>query len=76
MARTRMWVFESDQYGMTDRKFSIDDPICVPRIGEFVDSDDVGGWVDHVQYMYNTRYGAQDRNNIGLVINVSLKRTR
>ena len=54
MSRTRMWIAETDQYGMTDRKFSVDDPLHIPRVGEFIDSDSVGGWVDHVQYYYNT----------------------
>lgn len=54
MSRTRMWIAETDQYGMTDHKFSVDDPLHIPRVGEFIDSDSVGGWVDHVQYYYNT----------------------
>lgn len=54
MSRTRMWIAETDQYGMTDIKFSVDDPLHIPRVGEFIDSDSVGGWVDHVQYYYNT----------------------
>lgn len=72
MSRTRMWVFESDQYGTTDKKFSMDDPLHIPRVGEFVDSDKAAGWVDHVQYMYNLR-GCRE---FGLIINVSLKRTK
>lgn len=50
--KTRMWIMETDQYGATDRKFSVDEPLVVPRIGEFIDSDDAGGWVKHVQYYY------------------------
>lgn len=49
--KTRMWIVETDQHGnMTDRKFSIDDPAYIPRIGEFVDGYAAGGWVDHVQW--------------------------
>lgn len=72
MARTRMWIFESDQYGMTDRKFSVDDPLHVPRVGEFVESDKAGGWVNHVQYYYNL----SPRAEFNLVVNVSLRRTK
>lgn len=72
MSRTRMWVFESDQYGMTDRKFCIDDPLHIPRVGEFVDSDKAGGWVNHVQYYYNL----SDKAEFRLVVNVSLSRNR
>ena len=50
--KTRMWVVETDQYGATDRKFYIDDPVHVPRIGEFVDGDKAGGWVDHIQWNF------------------------
>jgi hypothetical protein len=54
MSRTRMWIVESDNKGsLTNRKFSMDDPLHIPRIGEFVDSDEAGGWVNHVQYNYN-----------------------
>ncbi len=72
MSRTRMWIFETDRYGMTDKKFSMDDPLHIPRVGEFVDSDKAGGWVDHVQYMYNLTPGAE----FCLIVNVSLKRTK
>lgn len=47
-----MWVVETDQYGATDKKFFIDDPAYIPRLGEFVDGDKAGGWVDHVQWNY------------------------
>lgn len=50
--KTRMWVGETDRYGMTNRKFYIDNPAYIPRIGEFVDGDKAGGWVDHVQWNY------------------------
>lgn len=50
--KTRMWIVETDQYGATDRKFYIDDPAYIPRLGEFVDGDKAGGWVSHVQWNY------------------------
>lgn len=50
--KTRLWVAETDQYGMTDRKFFIDEPTLVPRIGEYVDGDGASGWVELVQYYY------------------------
>ena len=48
----RMWIVELDQYGWTDRKISMDDPIQIPRKGEFIDGDLDGpsGWVDLVQW--------------------------
>jgi hypothetical protein len=72
MARTRMWVFESDQYGMTENKFHMDDPLHIPRVGEFVDSNKAGGWVTHVQYNYNLG----DKVEFCLVVNVSLSKTK
>lgn len=71
MSHTRMWIMEMDQYGATDRKFYVDDPLHVPRIGEFVDSD-TGGWVDHVQYRYNLDQDAK----FGLVMNVYLRKEK
>ena len=51
--KTRMWVGETDKYyNMTERKFYIDDPAYVPRVGEFVDGHRVGGWVDRVEWNY------------------------
>ena len=50
--KLRMWVVETDQYGATDRKFYIDDPVHIPRVGEFVDGDLAGGWVDNVQWNF------------------------
>lgn len=50
--KTRMWIVEKDQYGSTERKFYIDEPAHIPRVGEFVDGDKAGGWVDHVQWNY------------------------
>lgn len=49
----RMWVAEEDQYGgPSDRKFFIDEPTHIPRVGEFVDGDFAGGWVSHVQWNF------------------------
>jgi len=48
----RMWVVETDQYGATDRKFLIDNPVHIPRVGEFVDGDFAAGWVFHVQWNF------------------------
>ena len=50
--KTRMWIVETDRYGATDRKFHIDNPAYIPRIGEVVDGDKAGGWVSHVQWNY------------------------
>ena len=65
--KTRMWIIETDQYGATDRKFSVDEPLAIPRIGEFVDSDSAGGWVKHVQYYYSSTQ---------LIINVYLSKEK
>lgn len=70
MSRTRMWIVERDQYGATNRKFCVDDPQHIPRIGEFVDSDDAGGWVAHVQYNYRKSVTQSD---FSLIVNVMLK---
>ena len=69
MNRTRMWVFETDQYGETGNKNSIDDPIHIPRVGEFIDCDKAAGYVKHVQYYYNLK----DKAEFSLIINVLLK---
>jgi hypothetical protein len=50
--KTRMWIVETDRYGEIARKFYVDKPAYVPRIGEFVDGDSAGGWVNHVQWNY------------------------
>jgi hypothetical protein len=50
--KLRMWVIEIDQNGVSDNKFYIDDPFHIPRVGEFVDGDKAGGWVDHVQWNF------------------------
>lgn len=72
MSRTRMWVIETDRYGATDKKFSMDDPLHIPRAGEFVDSDKAGGWVDHVQYYYNLSPGVE----FCLIVNVYLRKEK
>jgi hypothetical protein len=65
--KTRMWVFETDRYGATDNKFFIDEPVHVPRLGEFVENTpkNVFGYVTTVQHNY-----IQDETV--LVINVYL----
>lgn len=74
MSRTRMWIIEEDRYGPTDRKFNVDDPLHIPRIGEFIDSDDAGGWVNHVQYNY--RSGLSALTEYSLIVNVMLRRNK
>lgn len=48
----RMWVVETDQYGATDRKFHIDDPAHIPRVGDFINGDYASGWVSRVQWKF------------------------
>lgn len=65
--KTRMWIGETDQYGnLSERKFYIDDPAYIPRVGEFVDGDKAGGWVSHVQWNYPMLAG-QSSTAIGTV---------
>lgn len=35
-----------------DKQFHLDDPMHIPRVGEFVESDTISGFVGHVQYTY------------------------
>lgn len=51
----RVWICETDRYGATDNKFCVDNPVHIPRIGEFIDSDDASGHVTLVQYYYKTK---------------------
>ena len=51
-----MWVFEQDQYGPTDNKFSLDNPNYVPRVGEFISHANAFGKVELVQYEYKYEY--------------------
>lgn len=78
MSRTRMWIIEEDQYGATDRKFCVDDPLHIPRIGEFVDSDDAGGWVTYVQYNYREQRetNGATQSDFRLIVNVMLRRKK
>lgn len=51
--KLRMWIVELDQYGWTDRKAFMDDPLHIPRKGEFIDGTyehDPSGTVDLVQW--------------------------
>lgn len=50
--KARIWFMEEDRYGATDRKFSVDFPSFIPRVGEFIDADEASGWVNHVQYNF------------------------
>ena len=66
MTNLRMWFWDEDFQG----KFCIDNPTAIPRIGEFVSSDKISGWVSHVQYEYmDAKYGSA----FDLVINIYLK---
>jgi hypothetical protein len=48
-----MWIAESDSYrNMSELKFYVDDPVHIPRIGEFIDGDEASGWVSHIQWNY------------------------
>lgn len=52
----QMRIVELDQYGWTDRKLCMDDPLHIPRKGEFIDGggpDGPNGWVDLVQWHVN-----------------------
>lgn len=74
--KTRMWIYEADQYGaMSDNKFYVDDPVIIPRVGEFIDCNGfggaVGGWVTHVQYNYGYMF-ADESQPKQLVINVKV----
>lgn len=71
--KTRMWIYEEAPYGvMDDKKFYIDDPVIIPRVGEFIDGPDADGWVDHIQYNYGY-IDQDDRRPYQLVINVKLR---
>ena len=69
--KTRMWVVETDQYGATDRKFNVDEPSYIPRVGEFIDCDAASGWVDHIQWNY-----PQPEPNPWMTVYVYLKREK
>ena len=69
----RMWICETDRYGATDNKFCVDNPVHIPRVGEFIDSDDASGYVTHVQYHYKTRnHKIDESETFSLVIMVYL----
>ena len=73
---TRMWIMETDRYGSTDRKFFVDNPVNIPRVGEFIDSDDAGGYVILVQYNYRTENQKIKDGKFGLIINVFLSKEK
>ena len=69
----RMWIFETSHYGTAYSKFCVDNPVHIPRIGEFIESDDASGHVTHVQYNYKTRNQKIDESEtFSLVVNVLL----
>ena len=58
---------------LTDNKFCVDNPVHIPRIGEFIDSDDASGHVTLVQYYYKTRNQKIDESKeFSLVVMVYL----
>lgn len=69
--KTRMCIVETDHYGMTDRKFYIDDPIHVPRVGEFVDGGKAVGWVDHVQWNFPMLAGQSSVTSATVYVHLS-----
>lgn len=74
---TRMWIMETDQYGMTGYKFCVDNPVIVPRVGEFIDADDASGHVISVQYYYRTEEQQIKRQaQFGLVVYVYLSKEK
>jgi len=52
--KTRMWVVETDQYGMTDRKFYVDDPSHIPRIGDYIDNAKANGKVSLIRWQFKS----------------------
>lgn len=69
----RMWIFETDRYGTTNKKFFVDNPAHIHRVGEFIDSDDASGYVTHVQCHYKTRNQKIDESEtFSLNVNVLL----
>ena len=70
MKKTRMWVFEVDEYGATDYKFKIEEPHFIPRIGELVVHDFATGYVDDVTYNY------QPEHEYSLIVNVYLRKEK
>lgn len=73
---TRMWIMETDQYGPTERQFSVDNPVDIPQQGSFIDSDDVAGYVTLVQYNYRTENQKIKEGEFGLIINVFLSKEK
>jgi hypothetical protein len=65
----KMWIYETDQYGPTSKKFSVENPVFIPRVGETISNmdADVFGIVDIVQYEYF------DLGKYKVVINIFLK---
>ena len=52
--KMRMWIVETDDRGMiTDRALKVDNPEHIPRIGEFVESEEAMGWVAKIKWDYS-----------------------
>lgn len=47
--KLRMWILEDFS---DEKKFFVDDPVHVPRLGDFIDGK-ASGWVYHVQWNYH-----------------------
>jgi hypothetical protein len=71
--KTRMWIVETDQYGMTDRKFYVDDPDYIPRRGDFIDGGEASGYVKLVQWNFST--AASQKSSGPSTVYVSLEQT-
>lgn len=69
---TRMWIFETDQYGATDNKMKVDNPVHIPRVGDIIDGSQVYGKVQHVHF----NYAENKVNDFSLVINVFLEQKK
>ena len=52
--KTRMWIAETDNDGLIrGHMYLLDDPEFIPRIGEFVESEEATGWVKRVKWNYD-----------------------
>jgi hypothetical protein len=52
--KTRMFIAETDHLGIiTDRMLQVDNPEHIPRIGEFVESEEAMGWVKKIKWDYS-----------------------
>lgn len=65
---TRMWIFETDEYGSTNNKMKIDNPVHIPRVGDIIDGSEVYGKVEFVHFTYS------EVSDFSLVVNVFLEK--